>query len=140
MKDHTRRTQPRKIVTITIDEHGDQVFLATDEADCFLELGEVITRRASHVEPADWAWRVAFTVLRFIFPDTGRVAAWTRTWACRWRVNTSPVGGPILTWADVWGMDSGYGSMDRVACFAVRQNAIAAEVKFLNNYFAERTI
>lgn len=140
MKDHTRRTQPRKIVTIIIEEDGTQTFLKTDSADIFLECGETLTRRASHVEPADWARRVAFTVLRFIFPDTGRVAAWTRTWACRWRVNTSPVGGPILTWADVWGMDSGYGSMDRVACFAVRQNAIAAEVKFLNNYFAERTI
>jgi hypothetical protein len=128
---------PYKVVTLTIEEDGTQTFLKTDSADIFLEQGEVVTRRASHVEPYNFWLRLMFTVLRFIFPDTGRVAAWTRTWACRWRVNTSPVGGPILTWADVWGMDSGYGSLDRVACFAVRQNAIAAEVKFLNNYFAE---
>ena len=39
----------RKVVTVTIDESGDLVFLRTPESDIFLELGETITRRASHV-------------------------------------------------------------------------------------------
>lgn len=131
---------PRKVVTITIEEDGSQTYLKTDSADIFLECGEVITRRASHVEPADWALRLIFSLLRTLFADTSAVAAWTRTWGCEWRINTSPVGGPVLTWADVWGMESGYGSMDSVARFADRQRAVDAEIVFLNKFFAERTL
>ncbi len=121
MKDHTHRTQPRKIVTIIIEEDGTQTFLKTDSADIFLECGETLTRRASHVEPADWARRVAFTVLRFIFPDTGRVAAWTRTWRGPWLVDTTPTAGVLLdgSWMN-------------------RQDAIEAEVAFLNDWFVRR--
>src|ERR1035437_3484419 len=94
--------KPHRIITITIEEDGSQTYLKTDGLDCFLELGEVITRRASHVEPASRYERWAFTVLRFLFPETSKAAAWTRTWKCLWRVNTKPVGGPVLTWADIW--------------------------------------
>jgi hypothetical protein len=127
-----------KIVTVTIDEQGDQVFLATDSADCFLECGEVITRRASHVEPASRYERWAFNLLRTLFSDTSAVAAWTRTWKCLWRVNTSPVGGPILTVNDVLGYD--YAALEYPMLWLNRQDAIDAEVKFLNKFFAERTL
>jgi hypothetical protein len=123
---------PHKVIVLTIDENGDQVFLKTDSADCFLEQGEVITRRASHVEPAPFWERQAFRLLRTLFPDTGRVAAWTRTWRCLWRVNTSPVGGPILRGYDYAG--------SWVLTWENRQDAIDAEIAFLNNFFAERKI
>ena len=125
---------PRKVITLTIDENGDQIFLKTDTADIFLELGEVITRRASHVFPVNFWKRQAFRVLR-ILGDTGRIAAWSRTWRGPWLVDTSPVGGPILTWGHLDGGDD-----RRVATFYSRQNAIDHEIKFLNNFFAERTI
>jgi hypothetical protein len=130
---------PQKIVTITIDENGDQVFLKTDSADVFLEQGEVITRRASHVEPADFWRRLAFSVLRKLTPDTSRIAAWTRTWNCLWRVNTKPVGGPILTHFHVKPETQSL-MWDAIAWFPNRQDAIDAEVQFLNRWFAERTI
>jgi hypothetical protein len=111
-------------------------FLKTDSADIFLECGEVITRRASHVEPANWALRFIFSLLRTLSADTSIVAAWTRTWRCLWRINTSPVGGPILTWADV----DQYSRDARIATWHYRPNAIDAEIMFLNNFFAERKI
>lgn len=121
---------PSKIVTITIEEDGSQTFLKTDSADIFLECGEVITRRASHVEPANWALRFIFSLLRTLSADTSVVAAWTRTWRCLWRVNTKPVGGPILHESDYAG--------SWILTWRNRQDAIDAEIKFLNNFFAER--
>jgi hypothetical protein len=62
-------------------------------------------------------------------------------------VNTAPVGGPILTWADVWKangttetlpMVKGLSQYNVVALWRNRQKAIDNEVTFLNNYFAER--
>lgn len=130
---------PHKVVTITIDENGDQVFLKTDAADVFLEQGEVITRRASHVEPADLPRRIAFSLIRRLVADTSKIAAWTRNWACLWRVNTAPVGGPILTWDDVsW--NSSDRPLGKFATWSNRQDAIDAEVQFLNQFFAERSI
>src|SRR6266481_3239839 len=129
---------PQKILTVTIDETGDLVYLKGDSADVLLELGEVVQRRASHVEPASRDQRVFFHLLRFFFGEKGRIADWTRNWGCLWRVNTSPVGGPILTWAHVWKMEPSYGSMDYTACFAKRQDAIDAEIAFLNDFFLER--
>lgn len=126
----------RDVITLTIDEDGDLLFLKTDSADIFLELGTTVTKRASHVEPATFWDRVAFHVLRTLVADDSSIAAWTRTWKCRWRVNTSPVGGPILTWADLWGSVA----PSTTATFADRQNAIDAEIAFLNTWFLERGI
>jgi hypothetical protein len=110
-----------RIVAVTMNEDGNLTFLNTDSADTFLECGSVVTRRASHVEPADLPRRLAFKILRSLTSDKSRIAAWTRNWNCLWRVNTSPVGGPILEgrWRD-------------------RQAAIDAEVEFLNEWFLER--
>src|SRR5271157_1928270 len=85
---------------VNIREDGTIVCLDHKEAACFKELGKVKTRRASHVEPYTRRYRIAFYILRGLFGDKGRVADWTRYgkfWASRlWRVNLTPVGGPIL--------------------------------------------
>jgi hypothetical protein len=132
-----------KIVTITIEEDGSQTYLKTDSADIFMECGEVVTRRASHVEPAVWPERLLFSLLRTLFPDTSAVAAWTRTWRTVWRVNTKPVGGPILRVRDVnshidFTFYPEYGN--QIAYWLDRQEAIDAEIVFLNQFFAERKI
>jgi len=128
---------PENIVTVTIDEDGDMVYLATDAADIFMECGQTITRRASHVLPTTFWHRQWFRLLRRVFGEKGRVAAWTRTWRTLWFVDTSPVDGPVLRWkhtnnwrAKVW--------PEVVAKWDVRQEAIDAEVAFLNDWFAER--
>jgi len=95
-------------------------YLKTDSADIFLECGETITRRASHVLPARFWKRLAFRVCR-ILGRTGRVAEWTRTWRGPWLVDTSPTAGVVL-----------------VGRWVNRQDAIDAEVTFLNSWFAER--
>jgi hypothetical protein len=121
-------------VTVTIEENGDATFLATDSAATFLECGDVRTRRASHVEPVNFWLRVAFHVLRTFWGRKTQVAAWTRKWDCLWRVNTSPVGGPTLRWRDVYDTNRG----DEVATWHNRQEAIDAEIKFLDEWFAVR--
>jgi hypothetical protein len=112
----------QKVLTVTIDEEGNLLYLKTNEHDIFAELGEVITRRASHVEPEHIGLRVAFRFLR-LFGDKTRVAEWTRQWQCVWLVDTRPVGGPVLEgrWSN-------------------RQDAIDAEIVFLNQFFLERGI
>jgi hypothetical protein len=112
-------------------------YLATDSADIFLECGETITRRASHVEPATFWSRVAFHILRRFVTDKSRIAAWTRTWKCEWQINTSPVGGPLLRWKDTENWRAGVWP-EKIARYAVRQDAIDAEIAFLNGWFAER--
>src|SRR5258708_3857840 len=77
----------QKIVTVTIENDGTLTFLKTDSADIFFEIGETITRRASHVEPGLRYERWLFHFLRAIFGDKGRVSDWTRAWYTLWRVN-----------------------------------------------------
>jgi len=122
-----RKTE-HKVITLTIDEQGDVLFLASPENDVFLELGSVITRRASHVEPAGFWRRQAFHFLR-LFGDKTRIAEWTRNWRCEWRVNTRPVGGPILRGHDYAG--------SWILTWKNRQDAIDAEIAFLNSWFLE---
>jgi hypothetical protein len=77
-----------------------------------------VVRRASHVEPDNFMLRLSFHAVRALCSDASRLAAWTRTWGCMWRVNMSPVGAGILP------VRYGY----RIA-------AIDAEVDALNNFF-----
>ena len=107
-----------RTVTLTIDDEGNAVFLKGHGADAFLALGDIRTRRASHVEPDSWLLRFVFHFIRHRTQDTSRLAAFTRCWPCLWRVNTAPIGGPILDgrWRN-------------------RLAAIDAEVEFLNTYF-----
>ena len=112
---------PQKVLTVTINEDGTLEYLKTDSCDILLELGEVVTRRASHVEPADFWTRLWFHVVRRFVTDKSAVAAWTRGWSCMWRIDTSPVGGPILP-----------------GRYKNRQEAIDAEIAFLNDWFLSR--
>jgi hypothetical protein len=123
-----------KIIALTIEEDGDLTFLNTESSKAFLEVGTAKTRRASHVEPVNVVYRVLFHALRF-FGDKNKMAEWTRHWPVLWRVNTKPVGGPILTWAHVYPKWPEYKA---VATWRNRQEAIEAEIKFLNNWFVSR--
>jgi hypothetical protein len=123
-------------VTITIESNGDLTFLNLDSCQPFKTLGTVTTKRASHVEPYDFWPRLAFTVIRMLVSDSSGLAEWTRRWAVDWRVNTKPVGGPILTWDDVCETDVPYPMV--IYRWRSRKAAIAAEIKFLDQFFAER--
>lgn len=102
---------------ISIDENGDATFLLNDFTRELVGSGSV-TRRASHVEPCNVALRVIFHSLRYLFGEYGKVSQFTRLWRCNWRVNLSPVNGPVLpgAWRD-------------------RAQAIDAEVVWLNQNF-----
>ena len=129
----------RNIITCTIDENGDVIYLATDANDAFLNDGTEITRRASHVEPVELPARILFYVLRW-FGNKGRIAEWTRNWNVLWRVNTKPVGGPILTYGDIEPRYRGSEVGGKVVTWHQRQQAIDAEISFLNDFFLERGI
>jgi len=128
----------QKVMSVTIDEEGNLVYLKTSEHDIFAELGEVVTKRASHVEPVNIWLRVAFRFLR-VFGDKTRVAEWTRGWKCLWLVDTRPVGGPILQWKHTSNWRASVFS-ETVASWQNRQEAIDAEITFLNSWFLERGI
>jgi hypothetical protein len=85
-------------VVISIRPDGNLVFLDNKVSSCFKDLGKVTTRRASHVEPNNALLRFVFHLLRTMSPigDIGILASFTRKWPCLWRVNTAPVGGPVL--------------------------------------------
>lgn len=106
-------------VTLIIDENGDCKMVMTAAAK-LLNLTDSPSRRASHVYPDSLVLRLVFRAVRALVSDDSRIAAWTRTWNCGWIINTTPVGGPILdgVWYD-------------------RQEAIDAEVAFLNQWFVE---
>ncbi len=71
-------------------------------------------RRASSIEPVNVALRVAFVAIRACCGDESRLAAWTRTWACCWRVRV--FGGPT------WG------------CYRNRAEAIRDEIHWLEEH------
>jgi hypothetical protein len=75
--------------------------------------------RASHVVPISRPKRWAFRLFRRLFGETGRVAAWTRTWRGPWRVDLGPSAGPVIQPFN-----------DRLA-------AIDAEVAWLNQHLLE---
>ena len=58
-------------------------------------------RRGGHVVPAGLLRRVAFRLLRRVFGNRGRAAAWTRTWSGPWLLKMLPAGnvlGPFAEW------------------------------------------
>jgi len=81
--------------TIVISETGEISYLSAQTLDDAFD-GKQSKRRASHVEPVNVVLRPAFHVLRWAFGESGRVAKWTRHWACKWRVNLSPSNGPTF--------------------------------------------
>lgn len=99
---------------IGVDDDGRLQYIDKPELDFLKELGEVVTKRASHVEPANFVLRISFHILRKVFGDKGTVAHFTRQWSCWWRVNMKPKGGPVLP-----------------MYYASREAALAAEVEWL---------
>jgi hypothetical protein len=124
-----------KIFAVTYDEHGNLEYIKTEGDDALLELGEVVTRRASHVEPVNIILRVLFHILRTVVSDKSAAAAWTRVWPCLWRVNTAPVGGPVLRLKHLPPDDAFFVNSEDIAVWRNRQDAIDAEIKFLNEWF-----
>lgn len=43
-------------------------------------------KRVSHIVPVPIAKRIAFNVIRAVFPEQSNIAEWTRHWACSWLV------------------------------------------------------
>ena len=107
------------MITITIDEIG-QKFVGGHGAEVFALPTDKV-QRASHVVPENFWLRLAFQAIRAHVSDTSRLAAWSRTWACLWRVNI--VGGPTLSsrWHN-------------------RKAAIEAEIQWLDNFFLQGEI
>lgn len=106
---------------ITIKPNGDVQFIADLPCRIAGDWKEE-TKRAGNIEPVGLLRRLAFRLIRSLVSDQSRVAAWTRTWRCRWRVNMGLSGGPI------------FGS------FASRQEAVRHEREWViaNALIAER--
>jgi len=104
-----------RCLTVRIDEAGGVSFLADEAAAGLLDLGDVTTRRASWIVPESLPLRWLFRMLR-LAGDESRLAAWTRTWRCRWMVDLSPSG-----W-NVW-----------LGPYGRRADALAAEHEWLEN-------
>jgi hypothetical protein len=104
--------------TVSIDDcTGESKFLVNELSSFLLESGSTI-KRASHVEPVSIPLRLLFYVLRYLFGEYGKVASFTRFWSVQWRVNLSPVNGPILP-----------------TVFDDRDKAIEAEIVWLETNF-----
>jgi hypothetical protein len=111
----------RKILTVTIDEEGNLIYLKTDASDALLELGTVVTRRASHITPRAFLPRIAFKIVRGVFGNEGRIAEWSRGWHGPWRVDMRPVGAGVVD-----------------GDWQTRQDAINFEIAYLNDWFLRR--
>lgn len=85
-------------------------------------LGEQTVRRASYVEPVNLALRFWFHVIRSLVSDKSIIAKWTRRWPCLWQADLSLSGGPVI------------------GPFIKRENAIHAEIRWINAQYARRKI
>jgi hypothetical protein len=74
--------ETRRMKTITILPDGSVSFLGECPVD--LPLLNAVRRRVSKIEPKRFWKKKAFQVLRLVAGDTGRVAAFTRTWSGKW--------------------------------------------------------
>ena len=104
--------------TVSIDDcSGESKFLVSELSAFLLESGSEI-RRASHVEPVNIPLRLFFYLLRLLFGEYGRMASFTRDWCIQWRVNLTPVNGPVLP-----------------QTFSDRSKAIDAEIAWLETNY-----
>ncbi len=69
--------------SITINPDGSVEFLG-DTCPVDLPLIHPMRRRVSRIEPQPFWRRVAFKSLRLVAGETGRVAAFIRTWSGPW--------------------------------------------------------
>lgn len=70
-------------MTIIIKADGTIKFLESKEINLD-GIGAQTRCRASRIMPYHPAKWIAFDLLRYLFGETGRVAAWTRTWKGPW--------------------------------------------------------
>lgn len=54
--------------------------------------GVVESKRWSEIIPCSIPKRIAFRVLRYLFGERGRVAAWTRDWRTTWEMRVLSTG------------------------------------------------
>lgn len=105
-------------ITVSIDDlTGETRFLVSELSRFLLDESSTV-KRASHVEPVSKVLRKAFYMLRDTFGETGTIAELTRKLPCLWRVNLSPINGPILP-----------------NVYRDRSQAIDAEIVFLEKHF-----
>lgn len=107
------------MVTIEINQHGDAEAINGPDAQLLTkDLGRAALVRVSVVEPVDLLRRLAFRIIRRLVSDQSTLAAWTRTWRGPWRsrllVGSRPILGP----------------------YEIRSEAIAAEVRWLEQWRA----
>lgn len=77
--------------SITIRPDGTVEFLG-DVCPVDLPLANRRRRRVSTIQPVSVLKRAAFRILRRVAGDTGRIAAWTRTWTGPWRATILATG------------------------------------------------
>ena len=95
-------------VTIAIQSGGEVRYI--DPRARALAQGAPSRRRVSRVEPARLSLRLLFLAVRAVVSDESRLAAWTRTWQCAWRVRIfgGPTFGPFgerqaaIDWEITW--------------------------------------
>ena len=132
-------------VTFIIDDSGRAVYILTEAAKTLDFSEKPPALRASHVLPDSLALRLAFRGVRALVSDDSRIAAWSRTWPCRWMVDMSPVGGGVLRWSDLphavalFGPAQYWGG-NETATWRNRAEAIDAEVEALNEFFIRRKL
>lgn len=104
---------------VIIEPDGTLQFIYNDDLAGLLTEGQSQVTRASNVMPAGLLKRIAFRAIRNLVPDNSRLAGWTRTWRGHWIADMKLSAGPVLRGADGKG-------------FALRSEALAAEVEWLN--------
>ncbi len=61
--------------------------------------GRKFTKRFSEITPVRIDLFILFRLLRFTFGERGKVAAWTRTWLCEWRMKILSTGYTEKSWS-----------------------------------------
>ena len=77
-------------VCITV-QNGALSFVDDAPLASLRTLGTCHQRRLSHIEPNGFVLRLLFHAVRRL-----GIVEWTRRWSCHWRVNLSPVDGPVI--------------------------------------------
>jgi hypothetical protein len=76
-----------KATALYIAPDGTVSAVADETAqDIAATLGDPVKTRASHVLPVHPGKQFAFVLLRSMFGDAGRIAAWCRSWRGPWQV------------------------------------------------------
>lgn len=101
-------------IIIEFSNGGTAQFVLDESTRPLTALGHATIERASHVVPTGFWQRMAFKVLRRLFGDDGKAAAFTRGWRCSWYADM--VGG------------------ERLGPYATREAALAAERDWIREH------